>query len=515
MKSFLRTISFISVALLLLVITTARAQTISDSNNVKAVKAHIITCKGLIDDGLYVSIQRRTQQALDDETDYIIYRIETYGGLLKSADKIAKYFLQTADKAHTIAYVTTEAISAGALISVHCQDIVMRENAIIGDCAPIQMGGSMEGTQREKIESSVRTFFDRAAQANNYPRALLRAMVTQRIEVYRVKNKKTGDFEYFESDNIPEDPNIYDLKNKEKIVGDKEILTCTASEALEYGIARTLVEDLRGLLSFFEQRDKVQFAQRPVTLETNWSEKMVRWLNHPAVMSVLVLLALLGLYTELSTPGLGLPGLLAVICFAIIVGSKYLTGLANWVEIALFVLGILLLFIEFFVLPGFGVAGVLGIVFTLAGIFGMLVRNPPERLPWPETVFDWEILIYNSLAILAGFIGSIIIGSVLARYLPKFQFLSGLTLAPAAPKEGTEIEASMTAEPESKTRNLSIGDTGVVIGTLRPAGKARFGTAVVDCVAGGEFLEKGTTVKIMEIHGNRVVVKKCDEQNEG
>ena len=109
-------------------------------------KAAIITCKGLIDNGLYQSIQRRTETAIDKGADYLIYEISTYGGLVKAADDISKYFINEAGKkAHTVAYITTEAISAGAMISVSCQDIIMRENSKIGDCAPVMLGGKLEG----------------------------------------------------------------------------------------------------------------------------------------------------------------------------------------------------------------------------------------------------------------------------------------------------------------------------------------------------------------------------------
>src|SRR4030043_1595185 len=105
----------------------------SEPNNIpmqgQTVKAAVIVCKGMIDDGLYKSIRRRTQIALDSGAKYLIYEISTYGGLLQSGDDISKYFiLDVAKTAHTVAYVATEAISAGAMISVSCQDIIMREN---------------------------------------------------------------------------------------------------------------------------------------------------------------------------------------------------------------------------------------------------------------------------------------------------------------------------------------------------------------------------------------------------
>ena len=180
------------------------------------------------------------------------------------------------------------------------------------------------------------------------------------------------------------------MENKEIIVTNEELLTLTASDAVEYGIARAQVKDLAGVLDFLAKRDGVTFTGETMVLETTWSEEMVRWVNSPAVMAVLVMLALLGVYIEFNSPGVGLPGLVAVICLAIIIGSKYLHGMANWIEVALFVIGILLLMIEIFVLPGFGIAGFIGIICILAGLFGMLVRNPPDKLPWPQDTPAWH-----------------------------------------------------------------------------------------------------------------------------
>ena len=473
------------------------------------VKAAVIVCKGMIDDGLYKSIRRRTQIALDTDAEYIIYEISTYGGLVSAADDISKYFLDVSKEAHTVAYITTEAISAGAMISVHCQDIIMLENATIGDCAPITIVPSqkLEGVEREKTESFIRGIFDRAANANDYPRALLRAMVTMQIEVYRVKNVKTGEDEFFERDELPKDANEYDIGNKELAVRDDQLLTLIASDALEYGIARAVVKDRAGALAFLAERDGLTFASEPLVLKTLWSEEMVRWLNSPAVMGVLVMLAMLGVYIEFNTPGVGLPGLAAVICFVIIIGSKYLVGLANWVEVALFIVGILLLLVEFFVLPGFGIAGMMGITCVMVGLFGMLIKNPPNRIPWPDGPENWDVFIDGVLGLSFGFMGFVVLAWVLTKYLPKLQFLSGLILVPVVAKQGTEMEISMTVPPEHGAIGVNIGDIGKVISKLRPTGKARFGNAIVDVVAEAEFLDKSAKVEIIEIHGNRVVVK--------
>jgi len=514
MKNRLRIIPIVLACLLLLSGWILAVELNNAFVKQPTAKAAVITCKGMIDDGLYKSIQRRNQIAFNEGVDYLIYEISTYGGLLDSADEISKYLvLEIGKKSRTVAYVTTEAISAGAMISVSCQDIIMLENTTIGDCAPIALGGKLEGVEREKVESFTRATFMRAAEANGYPEALLKAMVTMQIKVYSVKNLKTGDYEFFESDDLPKDPNKYDLDNKKLVVGDNELLTLTASQAKEYKVARAVVKDLSGVLEFLAERDGVTFTGEPMVLKPNWSEQMVRWVNSPAVMAVLVMIALLGVYIELSTPGLGLPGLLAAICFAVIIGSKYLVGLANWVEVALFIVGLLLLMIEIFVLPGFGIAGMLGILCILAGIFGMLIKNPPDRLPWPQTTFDWQIFLNGVLGLLFGFFGFVGLAWVLARYLPKFQFLSGFILVPTAAKKTGLMKVSMTTPPESEIAAVNVGDIGEVTSILRPTGKARFGDAIVDVVATAEFLDKGTKVDIIEIHGNRVVVKRQTTDN--
>jgi membrane-bound serine protease (ClpP class) len=507
MKTLLRIIIFLSFIAGSSFLCAREPNSISLPES-KQAQAAIIVCKGLIDDGLYKSIKRRTDIALNSGVNYLIYEIETYGGEVKAADDISKYFiLDVAKRAHTVAYVNTEAISAGAMISVSCKDIIMRKSTTIGDCAPILLGGKLEGVEREKQESFVRATFARAAETNKYPQALLKAMVSIGTEVYRVKNLETGEYEFFETEFLPKDANEFDIENKELIVKKEHLLTLTASKAAEYGIARAVVNDVNGVLEFLEKRDGVSFASSPVVLPTNWSEEMVRWLNSPAVMGVLVMIALLGLYVEFNTPGVWLPGLIAVICFAIIIGSKFLIGMANWVEVALFVAGVLMLLVELTFLPSLGFLAVIGLVCMIVGLFGMLIKNPPDRLPWPETDFDWQWFLSQVWAIGLGFLGFVIAASFLRKYLPRTHFFSRLMLTPATAKTGREVEISMTAPAAGEQVGVRVGDVGEAMSLLRPAGKARFGDAVVDVVAEGEYISKSAKIKITEIHGNRVVVR--------
>ena len=480
------------------------------------VRAAVIVCEDMIDDGLYKSIRRRTGEALDGGIEYIIYEIDTFGGELFSAYNISEYLLHEINsQAHTVAYVSKKAISAGALISVACEDVIMKEKTRIGDCAPILLGGKLEGVEREKIETDTRAAFATSAKANDYPEVLLEAMVTRQIEVHKVKNLKTDKYEFFETVQLPTDANEYDLDNKVLVVKDDELLTLTASEAVEYGVARAEVADVQGALDFLAERDGVTFAGEPVVLRTNWSEEMVRWVNSPGVMAVLVTVALLGVYIEFSTPGIGLPGLVAAICFVTIIGSKYLVGLANWFEVLVLVAGLILLLVEIFLLPGFGVAGLSGIACILAGLFGMLSKNEPGRLPWPETQFEWDIFMNGALGLALGFVGFVVVACIVSKYLPRLRFLSGLILVPTAARRGGEIRVSMTSAPGSEEPGVKVGDFGRAVARLRPAGRAEFGDAIVDVVSRGEFIDKGAKVEIIEIHGNRVVVMGIEDGGAG
>lgn len=483
----------------------ARAQSApSASSTSQEVLAVVIPCKGMIDDGLYQSLRRRCEQALDMGAGYLLFEIQTYGGLVKSADDIAKYLiLDVGKRARTVAWITTEAISAGAMISVSCRDIVMLENTTVGDCAPILMGDTLEGVEREKQESFIRAAFQRAAEENKYPAPLLKAMVTQKIEVYRVRNTQTNSWEYFEGDALPTDEKLYNLGGKEKIDSADQILTLTAARAKEYGIAREVVKDLEGALSFLAARDKITFSPKRIVLVTTWSEEMVRWINSPVVMSILVMLTMLGVYVEFHTPGLGLAGLVAVVCLVLIVGSKYLIGMANWIEIAVFGIGILLLAVELFLLPGFGIAGFAGITCILAGLFGMLIRNAPGEVPWPTDAWAWQTLLDGLVAISFGVFGFLILAYFAAKRLPKSHLFRALSLDPVP--AGATLPISIVA-PNPKLA-VKAGDRGQAITILRPAGQARFAGQVVDVVSEGAYITAGSKILIRAIEGNRVIVR--------
>jgi membrane-bound serine protease (ClpP class) len=179
-----------------------------------------------------------------------------------------------------------------------------------------------------------------------------------------------------------------------------------------------------------------------------------------------------------------------------------LTGLASMTEIILVVVGVGLLLIELFLIPGFGVAGILGLLLILAGLVMSFAPAEPGPIHWPRLEYTLTSLKHGLLVITGGMLASIIGGVALSRFLPKVPVLGRIV----APNPTAEV-----VRPGDPYGNLAqLGDIGVAEGILRPAGKARFGQVLVDVVSEGEFIQPDTRVEVVERHGNRVVGRKYE-----
>ena len=469
-------------------------------------KTVIIECKEMIDKGLLESIKRRSETAIANGAEILIFEIDTFGGELITALDIWEYFIHDLNRrVHTIAYVPTKAISAGALISVACEDIFMRTSTNIGDCAPITPGQKLEGVEREKVESPTRTYFVTAAKANNYPVALCEAMVTIGHKVYSVTNIKTNKVEYFEEKNLPTDDTLYDIENKMTIVSEKELLTLGAQDALKYGLCRAVVDDVDALITFIEKRDNIEIIRPIERSATSWSEEMVRWVTSPAVAGVLLMIGMLGVYAEINSPGLGLPGLIAVIAFTVLFGSKFAIGMAQWWEIALFVIGISLLFVEIFITPGFGLFGISGMVIVMIAYFAMMVKNGPGQVPLPADAMQWDLFKNQLIGSTLGVAGFIVGAAFITRYIGTLPFTNKIVLQTPGV---THTEISEQASHELvDTVSLKVADIGITITPLRPAGRARFNDKNIDVISQGDMIEANQSVEVISIEGYRVIVK--------
>ncbi|UCG33665.1 MAG: hypothetical protein JSU68_03330, partial [Phycisphaerales bacterium] len=228
---------------------------------------------------------------------------------------------------------------------------------------------------------------------------------------------------------------------------------------------------------------------------------MVAWLSSPLVRGVLFILILMGAYTEFKSPGLGVPGLVALVALAIFLGAPYLTGIASIVDIIILLAGIGLLLVEVFLIPGFGVAGILGLLLIVAGL---LMSFTPAEAPgpiWPTFNYRYTVqgLKWGMTILAGGLLTSLIFMAILSRFMPQMPVV-GRVVAPNP--TAADVAADIPYPFEAR-----VGDEGVTESRLRPAGKARFGSTLVDVVTEGEFVEARTPIRVVERRGNRVVVR--------
>lgn len=475
--------------------TIVSSETTEVSESVQTV--YIISITDDIDLGLAPFAERAVREANAAGAETIIFEIDTFGGRMDSMLNICRA-IDDAD-VPTVAYCKYNALSAGALVALACDKIYVRSGSTIGAATPMIMTQESMEKAGEKIVSAARSMFRTWAQKKGHPVNIAEAMVDEEIEVIEVTID--GEKLYLTPGEIEIEENKRDGFDKGIEIGKTisargKLLTLTSAEAVEYGFAEAQVESREDLL------EKLNLSgARLVEIEINWSEQLVRFLTNPAVAGVLLMLGFLGLYMEFKIPGFGAPGIIGLACFALFFWSRNLVHLAEYPEMILFVIGLILLGVELFLIPGFGVAGILGILCVFASIiFAFMpagISIPDPSMPW-EWNMGWEgveVLVW----VLFGLMVTI---PLIIKFLPSTPFLNRIILA-AAEKSG---EGFRVAAAEEKL--YAVGDEGVVLTTLRPAGRVRIADRTVDVVALGDFIEEGENIRIHEISGNRVVVRK-------
>jgi len=427
---------------------------------------YVVPVRGIIDLGLSSFIRRAVQEAKEKEAQCIILEVETFGGRVDAATEIRDTLFETDTK--TIAFVNRRAISAGALISLACQSIVMAPGGTIGAATPVAMapGAAQPQPTDEKTISYVRKEFKATAERNNHPMTLAEAMVDPDVEI-------------------------------EGVIEKGKLLTLTTEEALKLKLAEHKVSEIEEILALYG----LENAQ-VVRVSLTWSESLVRFLTHPVVSGLLLTFGLLGIVFELRMPGWGVSGTIGLVCLALFFGAQYMVGLARWIEPVLFIVGVVLLAIEIFVIPGFGIAGVSGILLIVASLFLALVKHP-----MPKTPVDVSRLVQATYVVAASLAATFLVATVGFRFMPKIPFLSKLVLI--SEEKGEEGYRSAPVEMEK-----FVGKQGMALTMLRPVGKAQFGDTILDVVSEGELIEKGKQVKVIKVEGNRIVVSELEEEGE-
>lgn len=457
------------------------------------------------------SVKRKVRRCLDSRAQLVIFDLDTPGGESGAMSAIVDQIQESLADVPTIAFVHSKAFSAGAVISVACREIIMTSTAVFGDAMPIMIsGGQLVAIPREergKFESAARALIRTSAQLNGYNIAMCEAMITLDMEVWLIRNVETGELRIVDAQDwagrVKGAPSTATRPAEEgsrwefiQIVdGPNELVTLTANEAQRYGFVHRTADSSGALYRM------LGVTGRPEVLEDVWSETLVEFLTSPVVAGILLFLAVICIYIELHTPGFGAPGILGIVFFAILFGSRYLTGLANWWEIGLFAVGLILLLVEVFVTPGLGIAGIAGAICCIVGLLAMMIPNLPGELPVPRSPIDWVRFGDNVFWMLAGLVGSGVFAAVLSRFLPRAPLTRLLFPEPVV----TGPDAAVP--DDSLLRRVQVGDVGVVEGMCRPVGKVRFGEEILDAVSQGECIEAGTAVRVLRREGSRVVVE--------
>ena len=472
-----------------------RAKPVDPMKLVKGVrKIYVLKISGTIDMGLAPFVKRVVKNRKSNEL--VVLNIDTFGGRVDSAVAIRDSLLKS--KASTIAFVNRRAISAGALISLACDLIVMTSGGSLGAATPVQIsGGKMKPTD-EKVVSYMRKEMKSTAEAKGRRGDLAEAMVDRDMDVTGL-------------------PHVL----KESISGLKKgkLLTLTTEEAVALGMADMKAESLDALFK------KLEIDDVPVKkVGINWAEEIARLLTNPMVAGILLSLGMLGIMVELFTPGIGIPGALGVACLLLFFLGHFVAGLAGWEHILVFGAGIVLLAVELFVTPGFGVLGALGGVAILGSLVMALMGSK-------NVDFDTALALGYLTRAVAITVGSLLVAALLAfaavRYLPSTGFLNKLVLQLPEKKksgklylgrggdEGDDEGDGGASGGASGIDDLDAGAKGLAFTILRPAGKVRFGKKNFSAVAHGEYIEKGDEVELVRHEAGRLVVRRWEHSAEG
>ncbi|MCD4699927.1 MAG: hypothetical protein K8R91_05070, partial [Phycisphaerae bacterium] len=443
-------------------------------------KAFVIPIHGPIGTSTHEAVKRKVIKCKSSGAQIIIFDMKTPGGRGDAMSGIVRQILDELHGITTVAYVNRRAYSAGAVISLACDEIVMAPGAIIGDAMPIMISPQgqlvpIPKAERAKIESAILAEVRLLAQKKGHSEILCQAMVTLDIEVWLVRNVKTRELKVVDAklwrgkvagepgkdSSVIAKPEESPWEYVRTIVGADKLATLTTDEVVKTGLASYVFDDMDALMKHYN------ITAEPTVLSDNWAEDLVGFLTSPAVMGILMFIGILAIYAELHTPGFGVAGTIAIICFAIVFGSHYLIGLAQWWEIALFFIGVALLAVEVFLIPGFGVAGVAGLLCCIVAMLALLVSNAPTELPWPDTEGAWDMLKTGVLSLMAAFVAATVAAAFLARYLPKVPFASRLVLA------GPEGSLTAPTTEDAPILDVRPGQAGEVTQTCRPVGKVR------------------------------------------
>jgi len=428
---------------------------------------YVIPIRKMIEPALLYVVRRGVNEAIRSDAAAIIFTMDTPGGRIDATQGILSVITKTDIPTYT--FVESEAFSAGAIIAIGTKHIYMAPGSVIGAATPMMMspmGGAQEMPDevQEKMTSAVAAMVRAAAEQGGHDPELAEAMVRADVE-YRLNGEI-----------ISEKGRLLTLTNEEasQLVGEEQ------RPLLSEGT----VKDLDELL------ETIGLADAEIrTLKVTGAERLARFISQLAPL--LMLIGLGGLWLEFKTPGFGIFGILGITCLLLFFLGHHIAGLAGFEDVLIFLLGVALLAVELFITPGFGVMGFSGLLL----IFISFISAMSERMPgkWRPISYSPETFAEPLIKTTLAFAGSILLVMIAGKYLPRSRIFNLLTLAEVSPEPAED--ASL------------LGKEGIAHSDLRPGGAAYFDGRKLDVVTYGDYIASQTPVRIVEVHGNRIVVE--------
>jgi len=452
MKTFNKKLFFLVISFISLFVLNSFAQ-----ENQKT-KIYVIKIFDEIGPSSWRTTKNGLNQATELNADIVLIHLNTYGGLVDAADSIRTALLNFPKP--TWVFIDNNAASAGALISIACDSIYMRKGANIGAATVVTQ---TQEAAPDKYQSYMRSMMRSTAQAQGRDPRIAEAMV---------------------------DPDVF----IDGIVDSGKVLTFTTEEAIANNYCDGEAESIEEIIKKNNITDYEIISQ-----EITWLDKFIGFLINPVVSGLLIMLIIGGIYFEMQTPGIGFALLVSILAALLYFAPLYIEGLANNWEILIFILGIGLLALEIFVIPGFGIAGISGIILIISGLTLSLVDNSGLVMPDGEYTPVARSFALVVLSILIALVGSFYISSKLIKVR-----VGGSTIGLS---EELRSEDGYSASEDSYKE--LIGKTGVALTILRPSGKIEIDGEQYDATAQIGYIEKDENVKVVAYENMQLIVRRA------
>ena len=414
-------------------------------------KVVVVAIDRTVELGLAAFVRRVIET--NDDAAAIILEVNTLGGRVDAAIQIRDAVLEATPR--TVAFIHPRAISAGALIALACDNVLMSEGATIGAATPVQAGGGGQAQAvGEKMVSYMRAEMRATAEANGRRGDIAEAMVDAEVVI-------------------------------DGIVEQGKLLTLDTDQAIKLGMADGRFDDLDAVLEALTLE-----SPDLVSSELNWGEEIARWLTEPTISGLLLSVGMLGLMVAFYTRSVGAFTIAGFISLGLFFGGHAVVHLVGWEEALLFLVGVILVIIEIFFIPGFGVPGVLGLIFVITALVLSLIAMPLD------VSFETGLLAEAMTRVLLSLLGAFVLALIAMRMLSRTEFGRSLVLQTA------EI-GWLSSPPASNV----VGQTGSALTDLKPTGKVIIDGERYDAKSQREFISKGDRIRVIGKESHELIVR--------